>query len=325
VQSKIRFLTLTTFLVFTMLALVACAAASSSSTASNNQALQAGSAAMSITLTDALSRTVTLPAAAQRIISLSPAGTEILFAIGAGKQVVGRDSFSDYPSEAKAITDIGGGFSKLNPEVIIAQKPDLILASYLTASEEVAALEKLGLTIFVLPNPSDFNGLYSNIQNTGRLSGRETEATVLVDAMKQRVTAVEQKLANVQNRPLVFYELDGTDPNAPWIPGPGSFVANLIHMSGGENIGDKLQGEWAQVSIEQLIASNPDLILIGDATWGGVTLDDVRGRAGWQGLKAIQAGKLATFDDNVVSRPGPRLVDGLEAMSRLLHPELFDK
>ncbi len=134
---------------------------------------------------------------------------------------------------------------------------------------------------------------------------------------------MQDKLGTPADRPLVFYELDGTDPNAPWTPGPGSFVDRLITLAGGENLGAKLSSEWVQVSIEELIARNPQIILIGDATWGGVTLDQVRARPGWKTLPAIQNDQLFVFDDNLVSRPGPRLVDGLEAMARLLHPELF--
>ena len=320
-----RGLIMTSLLIAIGLLLTACAFQANAPAQPTAQPTQPPLAAMPIIITDGLSRTVTLPAAAQQIISLSPSGTEILFAIGAGAQIVGRDSFSDYPAEAKAIADIGGGFSQLNPEIIVAKKPDLILASSLTPSEQIAALEKLGLTVFLLPNPSNFDGLYANIQTAGRLTGHETQAASLVQSMQQRVAAVEQKLngSTLPQRPLVFYELDGTDPNAPWTPGPGSFVANLIQAAGGENLGSTLQGEWAQISVEQLIASSPDSILIGDATWGGVTLEDVRKRTGWQTLKAIQSGQLYTFDDNLVSRPGPRLVDGLEALAKLFHPELF--
>ncbi len=106
-----------------------------------------------IVLTDGLGRTVSLPAPAQRIVSLAPGNTEILFAIGAGPQVVGRDAYSDYPDAAKQVTDIGGGFGELNTEVILAQKPDLVLAGSLTPPEQLTALEGLGLTVFSVANP----------------------------------------------------------------------------------------------------------------------------------------------------------------------------
>jgi iron complex transport system substrate-binding protein len=276
-----------------------------------------------IVLVDGLGRQVSLAAPAQRVISLAPSNTEILFAIGAGGQVAGRDTFSDYPAAAQTIADVGGGFGELNTEVMLAQKPDLILASSLTPPEQIKALEDLGLTVFTLANPVDFTGMYANVRTVARLTGHETEAETLVAGLERRVRAVEQKVSAVTERPLVFYELDGTDPNAPWTPGPGSFVDTLIRQAGGENLGSSLASEWVQVSIEELIAKDPDIILIGDATWGGVTVEDVRSRSGWEGLSAVKSGALYTFDDNLVSRPGPRLVDGLEAMAKLLHPEIF--
>jgi iron complex transport system substrate-binding protein len=95
-------------------------------------------------------------------------------------------------------------------------------------------------------------------------------------------------------------------------------------MAGGKNLGANLQGEWVQISLEELIARDPDLILLGDAIWGGVTVESVKARAGWEALEAVQNGRTYPFDDNLVSRPGPRLVDGLEALARLLHPDLFE-
>ena len=276
-----------------------------------------------IVLVDGLGRQVSLAAPAQRVISLAPSNTEILFAIGAGGQVAGRDTFSDYPEAAQTIADIGGGFGELNTEVMLAQKPDLVLASSLTPPEQIKALEDLGLTVFSLANPLDFRGMYENVRTTARLTGHEAEAETLVAGLEARVKAVEEKVNTVTERPLVFYELDGTDPNAPWTPGPGSFVDTLIRQAGGDNLGSSLASEWVQVSIEELIAKDPDIILIGDATWGGVTVEDVRSRTGWEGLSAVKSGALFTFDDNLVSRPGPRLVDGLESMAKLLHPELF--
>ena len=193
----------------------------------------------------------------------------------------------------------------------------------LTPSEQTKALEDAGLTVFTLGNPNNFEGLYTNLQTLAKLTGHEAEAEALVGELKQRVAAVEEKLANTSQRPLVFYEIDGTDPNAVWTPGPGTFIDTLINMAGGDNLGANLQGEWVQISLEELIARDPDLILLGDALWGGVTVESVKARAGWEALTAVQNGQIFPFDDNLVSRPGPRLVDGLEGLARLLHPELF--
>lgn len=276
-----------------------------------------------IQLKDGLGNVIELAHPAQRIVSLAPSNTEILFAIGAGPQVVGRDSFSDYPAEASKVKDIGGGFGQLNTEEIVALQPDLVLASALSSAEQVKALQDLGLKVFSLPNPTDFDGLYINLLTVATLTGHTNEAQSLISTLKNRVQAVEAKMATVEKRPLVFYELDSTQPDAPWTAGPNTFIDTLITMAGGTNFGHELSGDWVQVSIEEIIRREPDLILLGDATWGGVTPESVAARPGWDKLQAVQHGTVFVFDDNLVSRPGPRLVDGLEAMAALLQPQLF--
>ncbi len=276
-----------------------------------------------LVITDARGKEFTFAQAIQKIVSLAPSNTEILFAVGAGKQVVGRDSFSDYPAEAQAVADIGGGFGALNTEIILAATPDLVLAGDLTPAEQIQSLEDLGLKVFVLGNPTNLAGMYENLRLVARMTGHVDETETLVASLQAREKAVNEKLAGVTERPLVLYELDGTDPNAPWVPGPGTFVDTLIQQAGGENLGAALDGAWVQVSLEVLIEKDPDLILLGDALWGGVTPEMVAARGGWEALTAVKEGKIYPFDDNTVSRPGPRLVDGLEAMAKFLHPELF--
>lgn len=276
-----------------------------------------------IVLTDAFGKTIKLEAPAQKIISLAPSNTEILFAVGAGKQVVGRDAFSDVPAEAGSLPDVGGGFGALNTEVIVSLDADLALAADLTPAEQIQALEELGLTVFALPNPNNFTEMYENLRTVARLTGHESETETLIQSLQARVDAVTQKVASVTEKPLVFYELDATDVNAPYTSGPGTFIEFLIHSAGGENLGSALSGAWVQVSIEELITREPDLIILGDFTWGGVTPEAVAARAGWDTLAAVKSGNVFTIDDNLVSRPGPRLVDGLEAIARILHPDLF--
>ena len=273
-----------------------------------------------IVLTDGLNRTVTLDQPAQRVVSLAPSNTEILFAIGAGSQVVGRDEFSDYPAEAAKLPSIGGSMGEYNNEAIVNLKPDLVIASELNTAEQVQTLEALGLKVYLLSNPTDLDGMYKNLEIVGELTGHQADAAKLVQSLKSRVAAVEEKLKNVSDQPLVFYELDSTDPNAPYTAGSGTFIDTLMSMAKGRNLGDILDGQYAHTSLEELVVKNPDVILLGDYTWGGVTPQDVAKRAGWEKLSAVQNGKVFTFDDNLVSRPGPRLVDGLEALVNQLHP-----
>jgi len=154
------------------------------------------------------------------------------------------------------------------------------------------------------------------------LSGHEDQAKELVGELRVRMDAVLTTLEGVENNPTVYYELDATDATKPYTPGPNTFYTSLIEMAGGENIGEKLEFEWAHISLEQLLIEDPDLILLGDAMWG-VTPESVAERAGWGSLTAVANMVILPFDDNLIARIGPRQVDGLEALARIFHPELF--
>jgi iron complex transport system substrate-binding protein len=271
---------------------------------------------------DGAGKTIRLAGPAQRIVSLAPSNTELLFAIGAGAQMVGRDEFSDYPEAAKALPAIATGMGKLNTEAVVALEPDLILAAEITPPDQVETLRGLGFTVFVVINPDDFEGLYGNVLSLGTLTGRSSAAQGLADELRDRVTAVGQKLSSATTSPRVFYELDGTDPTKPWTSGPGTFLDLLIRAAGGTNVGAVLSSQFAQISSEELVRQDPQVILLGDTAYG-TTIEGVSARAGWATMTAIKRKAVFPFDDNLVSRPGPRMVDGLEQLARLIHPELF--
>jgi iron complex transport system substrate-binding protein len=281
----------------------------------------ATSAPADLTFTDGLGRQVTLNGAPQRIISLAPSNTEILFAIGAGDQVVGRDQLSDFPEEAKAVADIGSTFEALNTELIVSLKPDLVLAAEINTPEQVKQLEDLDLTVYYLKNPTTLEEMYGNLELVAQMTGHSQEAATLIDSLKARVAAVDEKIAPLSSRPGVFYELDGTDPAKPFTAGKGTFITQLIERAGGYNIASEMDG-YPQMSLEQVVAADPAFIILGDARYG-VTPESIAQRPGWENLSAVQNGKVFPFNDDLVSRPGPRLVDALEELAKLLRPELF--
>lgn len=278
-------------------------------------------ASESMTLIDGLGRTVTLPGPAQRVVSMAPSNTEILFAVGAGSQVVGRDQLSDYPGAVQAITDIGSTFDALDTETIVSLKPDLILAAEINTSAQVKSLTDLGLTVYYLKNPTTLDGMYANMQIVAKLTGHDSEADAAIQQLKARVAAVDAKVASVTDRPTVFYELDSTDPAKPYTAGKGTFLTLLLERAGGRNIAGNIDG-YPQLSLEQVVAADPDFIILGDSAYGA-TPESMASRPGWGNLRAVQDHQVYPFDDNLASRPGPRLVDGLEQLAKLLHPELF--
>lgn len=276
-----------------------------------------------ITFVDGLKRTIDLSQPAQRIVSLAPSLTEILFAVGAGSQVVGRDSFANYPESVKDLPDIGGSNNAYNYEAITSLTPDLVLATEINTVDQVDALEKLGMKVVYLSNPVTLEDTYKLIADVGMLTGHSAEAATLNASLQKRVEAVAQKISQAKSQPVVFYELDGSDPAKPWTPGPGTFLDQLITAAGGKNAGAVMPEAWGQLSLENLLVQNPDIIFLGDSIYG-TTPADVAARVGWADIKAVKDGKVYPFNDDLVSRPGPRLVDGLEELAKLIHPELFN-
>lgn len=270
------------------------------------------------TYTDGLGRIVTFDGPPERIVSLAPSNTEILFAVGAGSQVVGRDEFSDYPESALALTSVGGPYSEFDTEAIVALEPDLVLAAGINTPEQVEMLEELGLRVYYLANPMDFDGLFDNLVLMGEMTGHTTEAESLVAELEARVEAVEQS-ADPRNRPSVYYEVDATDPNAPWTTGGGTFQDLLITIAGGVNALADLEG-WVQISLEEIVRRDPEVMLFGSGPYVPTTVESVSQRPGWGGIEAVSTGRVYGIDTNWVDRPGPRLVDALEAVAAVLMP-----
>jgi iron complex transport system substrate-binding protein len=271
------------------------------------------------TYTDDIGREVSIDKVPQRIVSHVPSITETLFALGLGDRVVGVSDYCNYPEEAKLKPSIGNYF---NPslEPIVALEPDLVLTD--GHSESIKGLEPLGITFFVI-DPKDIDGILKDIELLGKITGTEKEARALVSGMNSSLAQVVS-LAEGAPKVRVFYVFDATDFNNPWTAGPGSFVDALITMAGGENIAAQAPGAWVQFSIEQLVSSDPEVILI-DASMGTAVVlkEELMAHPAWQGVTAVKQDRIYIIDGDLVNRPGPRIVQGLEEIAKIIHPELF--
>ena len=276
----------------------------------------------SVSVVDDAGRTVEVVRNPQRLISLAPSNTEILFTLGLGDKVVGVTDFCDYPEEAQAIEKVGG--MEHNLEKIVALDPDLIVAIGGSPAqvEKATEMEKLGLTVLVL-DPGDIEGIMANVELLGKATGAEKEASELAAQMRKRFDDITTKAKEAGSRPKVFFELDATDPSKPYTPGPGSFIDALISLAGGSNIAASAKMQWAQLSTEEIIAQDPEIIVLGDVNYG-VTVEMVKDRPGWSVITAVKNGAIYPIDDILISRPGPRIIDGLEDLARIIHPELFE-
>jgi len=311
-----RSLVLWGLLALLIIALVGCAGAQAP------EASEPAEVPESVSVVDDAGRTVEIVSNPQRLISLAPSNTEILFALGLGDRVVGVTDFCDYPEEAKSIEKVGG--MEHNLEKIVALDPDLIVAIGGSPAqvEKATEMEKLGLTVLVL-EPGDIEGIMANIELVGKATGAEKEASELAAQMRKRFDDITARAEGAESRPKVFFELDATDPSKPYTPGPGSFIDALISLAGGSNVAAGAKMQWAQLSTEEIIAQDPEVIVLGDANYG-VTVEMVKERPGWSVIAAVKNGAIYPIDDILISRPGPRIIDGLEALARIIHPELFE-
>ena len=274
------------------------------------------------TYTDDTGRQVDISEIPQKIVSFGPSITEILFALGLGENVVGVDDYSDYPEAAKLKPKVGNAFSP-SIEAVVGLEPDLIL----TVKQEQFnnELDSLGIKFMVI-DPEDFDGILEDIELIGKITGVEKKANELVKEMRDSVSEVSALVEDAA-KDTVFFIIDATDPINPWTAGPGSFVDALIAIAGGENVAASTAGgAWMQFSIEQIVSSDPELIIIQTMPGGIPTVakEVLVGHAAWGGTTAVKQDRIYFIDGDLVSRPGPRIVQGLEEMAKAIHPELFE-
>lgn len=271
-----------------------------------------------IEITDLKGRQVTLDKIPERIVSLSPGNTEILYAIGLGDKVVGVTSYCDYPEAAKTANKIGS-FEGPNLELIQAAKPDVVLAGGYIQEDFIASLEQLNIPV-VSTEATDFNSIFDSIALIGKLSGSEQKAEEVIKGMKDKIAEIQDKVKG-QAPKSVFYVV-WTDPLTT--AGSGTFINDVIKSAGGINKGEKVE-YWAKYSTEELLKDNPDFLLSSKfSTNEGVTADFYKESPVFKNLDSVKNGKVYIMsDDNVIARPGPRIVEAIEEVAKVLHGDLL--
>lgn len=275
-----------------------------------------------IELTDQLGRVVKLDGIPQRIISISPSNTEILFALGLADKIVAVTDYDDYPPEAKEKPSVGG-YSTPNIEKLVSFAPDLILATSVHEDKIIPQLEAKGLTVLALDS-NTLDEVLAAITLIGKATGQEKEASGLVAEMQSRIKAVTDKTDSLsqEQRPRVFY-IVWHDPLMA--PGSGTFQDDLIRKAGGINIAQDLTS-WATISLEAVIDANPEVMIasISHGSSVALTFQFINTEPRLKDTAARHNGNIYGIDGNVSSRPGPRIIDGLEQFAQFIHPELFE-
>ena len=261
-------------------------------------------------------RTISIGRAPERIVCLSPGHTEILFAIGAGGRVVGTDRFSDFPEAAKSLPKLD--YSNTNLEALVALRPDLVIASTRQRTL-VPAFEQAGLRVLFLEEPGGVAEVIRRVRLLGEVTDHRPEAEALAVRLEERIAAVTEKVKGVAAGPRVYHEVDPKLFSAA----PTSFVGDLYTLLKVQNIAQAGTNPFPQLTAGAIIRADPEVIVLGAARLPGGSPDEVKRRPGWDVISAVRHGRVVAVEADLVSRPGPRLVDGLEQIAKLLYPDLF--
>lgn len=303
---------------FALLMLAASCAVTGTPAPSSTPQLSASPlvAAFPATVTDFQNRSVTIPKRPERIVSIGPSITEFLFALGAGPRVVGVDDFSDEPAAAAQVEKVGG--IKVNFEKVVSLKPDIVLIVKFSDGT-IEKLASAGLLVLVV-DPQSAGDVARTAILLGRAVGSDGE-TMARDIQK-RVDDVRSKTASAANKPRVYHEIDASDPAKIFTVGPGSYIHDLIEIAGGVNIAAKATSAYPQLSAEEILRSDPEIIVLAAADYSAKP-DQVTARAGWSAISAVKNKRIVTIAPNLINRPGPRVGEAAEAYAKLVHPELF--
>ncbi|WP_411345610.1 ABC transporter substrate-binding protein [Paenibacillus sp. WLX1005] len=273
-----------------------------------------------LTIKDATGQSFTFKEAPQRIVSISPAETEALFAIGLDQQIVGVSEYDDYPQQVSTKAKIGG-ISEPDVEAIVALNPDIVFTGISSSEELVKKLRASGITIFKT-TPKTVDDVISNIQLYGQITNHQAQAKQVTDHMQEQVQMVKNAVSSVKaaDKKNVYIEF-----SPGWTVGKGEFMDELITLAGGINIAGDNEG-WYEINEEHIVAADPDVILYSKESVDSKTnqsLDQIiRARSGWDKIKAIKTDQVFGLDDDLVSRPGPRVTDGLVEIAHALYPDL---
>ncbi|SEM92632.1 ABC transporter substrate-binding protein [Paenibacillus sp. OK076] len=272
-----------------------------------------------LTVTDATGESFTFDKAPAKIVSVSPAETESLFALGLDEQIVGVSDYDDYP-EAATTKPKMGGVSKPNEESIIAAEADIVFTGISMSKESVKKLRDLGITIFKT-DPKSVDDVINNIETFGKITDHQEKAQEIITQMKKDVADVTEavKAVKPEEKKKVYVEF-----SPGWTVGKGEFMDELITLAGGNNVASDLTG-WNQINEENIIASNPDVILYAnDVVENNKTLDQIiKARSGWDQITAVKNDAVIGLDANLLSRPGPRVTQGLKEVAKAIYPDLF--
>lgn len=288
-------------------------------TSAEDQAGESTGTEYPLTVTDAFGAEFTFEAAPKRIVSLAPSETEGLFALGLDEQVVGVSDNDDYPEAVQGKPRMGG--FQINVEAVIAAQPDLVLAGNLIGEDVVKSLSELGIKVY-RSNPKTVEQVMENIRTVGQITDRTEAAEEVIAGMEAELKKVTDAVQSVtaDQKKQVYIEF-----SPGWTVGKGEFMDEMITLAGGVNVASDITG-WSEINEENIIQKNPDVILYAQSVIdeNNRTLAEIiKSRGGWDQITAVKEDRIVGLDDNLLSRPGPRVTQGLIQVAAGIYPDLI--
>ena len=281
----------------------------------NKSAEATGNEGYPLTITDSTGQSVTIDKEPQKVISLSPVITEIVAAVGAEEKLVGRTSFCDYPESAEKI-EVIGDLITINVEKIIELKPDIVLGSAFIDDNSKKTLESAGIKVVTVYSEENLEGAYQDIATVGKILNNKAEADKVVKDMKAKVEEIKDLVTSTKNKPKAYYVV-AFGAGGEFTATGDTFINELIEIAGGVNVA--ADGQNWSYSLEKIIEKNPDMIIYSNM----LLKEELIKSNGYKDLSAVKSGKVYEIDSSLLERTGPRLAEGLEELTKIIHPELF--
>nr|WP_307847848.1 ABC transporter substrate-binding protein [Metabacillus bambusae] len=276
-----------------------------------------------VTVTDGTGEEVTIESEPKTIVSVIPSNTEITFALGQGDKVIGVDNYSNYPPDVEKIEKIGD--QQLDVEKILALQPGLALVTEFQHENNPDILKQFkeaGIDVIVIGSAESFENVYNTITLIGQVTGATKEADTIVKEMKDRLAEIKEQAKAVTEKKAVWVEVSP----APDIftTGQDTFMHEMLEVINATNTAGEQKG-WVKMTEEEIVTLNPDVIITTYGYYVENPAEGVLNRAGWEEVPAIKDKQVFDVNNDTVTRPGPRLIDGVETLAKLIYPEIFDK
>ncbi|MBL0937980.1 MAG: cobalamin-binding protein [Gemmatimonadaceae bacterium] len=295
--------------------MVACTSGSDARSANAADSLKTAPASSAISVVDDAGNTVTLPHPASRIVSLIPSATETLLAIGAMPQLVGRTRY-DVAPQVQHLPLVGGSVDP-SIEAIVALRPELVISWESDKRQQFRErLTKLGIPIFML-RTQDTTDVFRGMANLGVLTGHRDDAAHATATLRAELDGVRQSVQGLP-RPKVMYVVFH-DP--PMTVGPNAFIGQLINLAGGQSIFEDATSNWPNVSVEEIVRRDPDIVIVPVGEFKGQALNRLKVLQGWRNLRAIRGNHAVAVPADLLSRPSPNIGKAARVLRAAMHPQ----